>query len=56
MSGMTLEVLEKTMGVGERMELAFPGTCGKGGQWVPVNGGGPNLAVRDVVIGGRGGG
>jgi len=55
MSGMTLEVLEKTMGVGERIDLAFPGTCGKGGQWVPVNGGGPNLAVRDVVIGGRGG-
>lgn len=55
MSGMTLEVLEKTMGVGERMELAFPGTCGKGGQWVPVNGGGPNLAVRDIVVGGRGG-
>jgi len=55
MSGMTLEVLEKTVGVGEGMELAFPGTCGKGGQWVPVNGGGPNLAVRDIVVGGRGG-
>jgi len=54
MSGMTLEVLEKTIGVGEEMELAFPGTCGKGGQWVPVNSGGPNLAVRDIVIGGRG--
>ncbi|MGQ9515114.1 MAG: TldD/PmbA family protein [Thermoproteota archaeon] len=54
MSGMTLEVLEKTIGVGKKMELAFPGACGKGGQSVSVDGGGPNLAVKDIVVGGRG--
>jgi TldD protein len=54
MSGMTLEVLEKTIGVGKKVEIEFPGICGKGGQSVAVSSGGPNLAVRDIVVGGRG--
>lgn len=55
MSGLTLEVLQKTIGVGKEMKIAFPGTCGKDGQSAPVSGGGPYLAVRDIVVGGRGG-
>ena len=49
-----MEVLENTIGVGKGIEYdAFNGTCGKGGQWVPVTAGGPPLAVKDVVLGGR---
>jgi TldD protein len=53
MSGLTLDVLENVLGVGNDLKLAFPGTCGKDGQWIPVSGGGPHLAVKDVVVGGR---
>ena len=53
MSGLTLEVLKNVIGVGNDLKHAFPGTCGKDGQWVPVSGGGPHLAVKDVVVGGR---
>ena len=52
MSGMTLEVLQNTFAIGEKWDAAFQGTCGKGGQWVPVTGGGPNLGVSDLVVGG----
>ncbi|MEA2070804.1 MAG: TldD/PmbA family protein, partial [Asgard group archaeon] len=53
MSGMVLEVLRNTLGVGKDFEYAFNGNCGKGGQWVPVTGGGPSIAVKDLVVGGR---
>lgn len=52
MSGMTLEVLQNTFGVGKNWKPKFLGTCGKGGQWVPVTAGGPNVGVLDVVVGG----
>ncbi|MCK5409336.1 MAG: TldD/PmbA family protein, partial [Candidatus Heimdallarchaeota archaeon] len=52
MSGMTLEVLMNTYAIGKTWEPAFEGTCGKGGQWVPVTGGGPNLGVSNLVVGG----
>ncbi|MGC9779732.1 MAG: TldD/PmbA family protein [Candidatus Heimdallarchaeota archaeon] len=53
MSGMIMEVLTNTIGVGKDEFPAFNGTCGKSGQWVPVTGGGPALAVKDLVLGGR---
>ena len=53
MSGMIMEVLENTIGIGKDESPAFNGTCGKGGQWVPVTGGGPSMAVKDLVVGGR---
>ncbi|MBD3190241.1 MAG: hypothetical protein GF308_06340 [Candidatus Heimdallarchaeota archaeon] len=53
MSGMIMEVLKNTLGVGEDLVYAFNGTCGKGGQWVPVTGGGPPIAVANLVVGGR---
>jgi TldD protein len=53
MSGLTLDVLKNVMGVGNDLKLAFPGTCGKDGQWVPVSGGGPHIAVKEIVVGGR---
>ena len=53
LSGMTLEVLMNAYAIGDKWEPAFLGTCGKGGQWVPVTGGGPNIGVSGLVVGGQ---
>ncbi len=58
MSGLTLEVLQNTIGVGRDLVIdAFPGVCGKanltGFQPMPVTGGGPTIAARDIVVGGK---
>ncbi|MHA1303295.1 MAG: TldD/PmbA family protein, partial [Candidatus Heimdallarchaeaceae archaeon] len=53
MSGMTLEVLQNVFGVGNKWKPSFLGTCGKAGQWVPVTGGGPDLGVSNIVVGGK---
>ena len=51
LSGMTLEVLNNVIGIGQNLEFS-EGTCGKSGQSVPVTDGGPHIAVRDVIVGG----
>jgi TldD protein len=57
MSGLTLEVLKNTIAVGNDLDFAFPGVCGKpsgtGYQTVAVTGGGPHLAVKNIIIGGK---
>ncbi|MCY3412444.1 MAG: TldD/PmbA family protein [Candidatus Heimdallarchaeota archaeon] len=58
MSGLTLEVLRNTIGVGNDLRLdAFSGHCGKsnltGYQPMQVSGGGPHLVAKDIVVGGR---
>ncbi len=53
MSGMILEVLQNTFAIGDSWEPAFRGSCGKMGQWIPISGGGPNLGVSDLVVGGN---
>ena len=53
MSGLVLEVLERTVAVGNDLEFDFPGSCGKGSQWIPVHAGGPHIAVKDIVVGGQ---
>jgi len=52
MAGLTLEVLPNVIGVGKDLAMDFGGTCGKDSQWVPVIGGGPHIAVRDIIVGG----
>jgi len=52
-SGMVLETLANALGVSSDFELEMPGNCGKNGQSMPVNGGGPYIKVRDVVVGGQ---
>ncbi len=52
MSGMTLEVLSNVIGVGNDFMLRS-GSCGKGSQTAIVTMGGPSLAVKNVVVGGR---
>jgi len=51
LSGMTLEVLNNILGIGQDLEFS-EGTCGKQDQSVPVTDGGPHIAVKDVVVGG----
>jgi TldD protein len=52
-SGMTLETLANALGVSRDFELEMPGNCGKSGQSMPVNGGGPYVKVKEIVVGGQ---
>ncbi len=52
-SGMTLETLQNVTAVGNDLQFRAGGTCGKGGQGVPVDTGGPHLRIREVVVGGQ---
>ena len=52
-SGMTLETLQQVTAVGNDLEFRAGGTCGKDGQGVPVDTGGPHLRIREVVVGGQ---
>ncbi|MFA5865370.1 MAG: TldD/PmbA family protein [Phycisphaerae bacterium] len=53
-SGLILETLMNIDRVGSDFEMIFPGTCGKGGQGVPTDCGGPHLRVSRMVVGGVG--
>jgi TldD protein len=52
-SGMVLEALANVDAVGCEFRLASPGTCGKNGQGVPVDNGGPHIRVKKLVVGGQ---
>jgi TldD protein len=52
-SGMTLETLANAQGVSRDFELAMPGNCGKDGQSMSVNGGGPYVKIAEIVVGGQ---
>ncbi len=51
-SGLILETLMNIDMVGRDFEMTFPGTCGKSGQGVPTDCGGPHLRVSKMVVGG----
>lgn len=53
MSGMILTVFKNVKGLGKETKYA-DGTCGKGGQGVPVGDGGVHTVVDNVIIGGQG--
>ncbi len=53
-SGMVLETLANALGASRDFELEMAGNCGKNGQSMPVNGGGPYVKVREIVVGGQG--
>ena len=52
-SGMTLETLANAVGVSRDFEMDMPGMCGKDGQSMSVNGGGPYVRVQEIVVGGQ---
>ncbi len=51
-SGSTLDVLKNIDGVSREFEMRMAGTCGKNGQGVPTDAGGPYIRVREMVVGG----
>lgn len=51
-SGNTLHVLKSVSAVGNDFKIDSPGHCGKKGQSVPVDGGGPHIIVEAVASGG----
>jgi TldD protein len=52
-SGMTLETLMNINAVSKDLEFLLPGMCGKSGQGMHVNAGGPYVRVKEVVVGGQ---
>ena len=52
-SGLTLETLQNVTAVGDDLSFELGGMCGKDGQGMPVDSGGPHLRIRDVVVGGQ---
>jgi TldD protein len=53
-SGLVLEALANVIGVSNAFSLEMPGTCGKSGQGMPVNAGGPHILLASLVVGGSG--
>ena len=52
-AGMTLDTLANVDAVSNDFEMAMPGMCGKDGQGMYVDNGGPHIRVKEVVIGGQ---
>jgi TldD protein len=52
-SGLTLETLANADAVSRDFEMQMPGMCGKSGQGMHINAGGPHVRVRDIVVGGQ---
>lgn len=52
LTGTTLDVLKKIDAIGAKVKLD-DGVCGKDGQWVHVASGGPNIRLREVIVGGQ---
>lgn len=50
--GMTLEVLANIDAIANDFEMKMPGRCGKQGQGMYVDNGGPHVRVRELVVGG----
>lgn len=53
-SGYVLEALERIAAVSRDFALAMPGMCGKSGQAMPVDAGGPHILVSALTVGGAG--
>jgi len=51
-SGLMLETLKEIEAVGSDFLLQMPGKCGKAGQAIPTDAGGPHIRIRKLVVGG----
>jgi len=52
-NGMTLEALHNIDMVASDFSLDWPGMCGKAGQGMPNNCGGPHIRIKELVVGGQ---
>ena len=52
-AGMTLEALANIDAVCSDFEMKMPGMCGKDGQGMYADNGGPHVRIKELVVGGR---
>ena len=52
-SGITLETLMNVEAISRDFEMDMAGMCGKSGQGMYINAGGPYVLVKEVVVGGQ---
>ena len=52
-AGMTLETLANIDAISNDFEMNMPGMCGKDGQGMYVDNGGPHIRVKELVVGGQ---
>lgn len=52
-AGMTMETLSNIDAVSNDFEMKMPGMCGKDGQGMYVDNGGPHVRVKELVVGGQ---
>jgi TldD protein len=52
-AGMTLETLANIDAISNDFEMKMPGMCGKDGQGMYVDNGGPHIRVKELVVGGQ---
>ena len=52
-SSLTLDALKNIDAVGDDFEMDMPGQCGKDGQGMPTDAGGPHVRVNNIVVGGH---
>ncbi|MCL4499148.1 MAG: metallopeptidase TldD-related protein, partial [Chloroflexi bacterium] len=52
-AGLTLDTLMNIDAVADDFEMKMPGMCGKKGQGMYVDNGGPHVRVKELVVGGR---
>lgn len=52
-SSLTLDTLRNIDAVGDDFEMDMPGQCGKDGQAMPTDAGGPHVRVNNIVVGGH---
>ena len=52
-AGLTLETLKDIEAASRDFEMEMPGYCGKGGQGMSTNAGGPYVRVKSLIVGGH---
>lgn len=52
-AGLTMETLMNIDAISNDFEMKMPGMCGKNGQGMYVDNGGPHVRVKELVVGGR---
>jgi TldD protein len=52
-NGITLDALNNVTALGKDFKMDAPGTCGKNGQGMYVDGGSPSIRIEGIVVGGR---
>jgi len=52
-NGLVLDALKNVTAMGKDLAITMPGMCGKEGQGMYVDAGGPHMRIDGIVVGGR---